>query len=45
VYGFDERGEEYLPIIRDYFGLIKQRYRAVRTLSTCWPPAGTDPMS
>jgi hypothetical protein len=45
VYGFDERGPEYIPIIRDYFGLIKQRYPRLRTLSTCWPPAGTDPAS
>ncbi len=45
VYGFDERGPEYLPIIREYFGLIKERYPRVKTLSTCWPPDGTDPLS
>lgn len=45
VYGFDERGKEYIPIMREYFGLIKERYPRVRTLSTCWPPAGTDPAS
>jgi hypothetical protein len=45
VYGFDERGPEYIPIIKDYFGEIKRRYPRIRTLSTCWPPAGTDPLS
>ncbi len=45
VYGFDERGSEYIPVIREYFGLIKQRYPRLRTLSTCWPPPGTDPES
>ncbi len=45
VYGFDERGDEYLPIIRDLFGAIKQRFPDLRTFSTCWPPAGTDPLS
>ncbi len=43
VYGFDERGEEYLPVIRDFFGAIRARHPELRTLSTCWPPAGTDP--
>jgi hypothetical protein len=45
IYGFDERGPEYIPIIRDLFSEIKRRYPRVHTLSTCWPPAGTDPMS
>jgi hypothetical protein len=45
IYGFDERGPEYIPIIKDLFGEIKKRYPRVHTLSTCWPPAGTDPMS
>ncbi len=45
VYGFDERGSEYIPVIQEYFGLIKQRYPRLRTLSTCWPPSGTDPES
>ncbi|NLX14310.1 MAG: DUF4091 domain-containing protein [Phycisphaerales bacterium] len=45
VYGFDERGPEYIPVIQEYFGLIKQRYPRLRTLSTCWPPADTDPAS
>lgn len=45
VYGFDERGEEYLPVIRDLFGAVRARHPGLRTLSTCWPPAGTDPLS
>ncbi len=45
VYGFDERGPEYIPIIKDFFGEIKKRYPRVHTLSTCWPPKGTDPLS
>lgn len=45
IYGFDERGPEYIPIIRDLFGEIKRRYPKVHTLSTCWPPKETDPLS
>lgn len=45
IYGFDERGPEYFPIMRDLFGEIKRRYPKVHTLSTCRPPAGTDPLS
>lgn len=45
IYGFDERGPEYIPIIKDLFGEIKRRYPQVHTLSTCWPPAGADPLS
>lgn len=45
IYGFDERGPEYIPVIRDLFGEIKKRYPRIHTLSTCWPPAGTDPLS
>lgn len=45
IYGFDERGPEYIPIIKDWFGEIKKRYPRIRTLSTCWPPPGTDPLS
>ncbi|MGQ9730474.1 MAG: glycoside hydrolase domain-containing protein [Candidatus Zipacnadales bacterium] len=33
VYGFDEQGREFQPIIREYFGLIKQRY-GLPTLTT-----------
>ncbi|MHB1001305.1 MAG: glycoside hydrolase domain-containing protein [Armatimonadota bacterium] len=45
IYGFDERGPEYIPIIQDLFGEIKKRYPKIHTLSTCWPPPGTDPQS
>ncbi len=45
IYGFDERGPEYIPVIRDLFGEIHRRYPEVKTLSTCWPPPGTDPLS
>jgi hypothetical protein len=45
IYGFDERGPEYIPVIRDIFGEIKRRYPKVHTQSTCWPPRGTDPLS
>ena len=45
IYGFDERGPDYIPIIRDLFAEIKRRYPRLHTCSTCWPPAGTDPSS
>ncbi|HUV04804.1 MAG TPA: glycoside hydrolase domain-containing protein [Armatimonadota bacterium] len=45
IYGFDERGSEYIPIIQDLFGEIKRRYPRVHTLSTAWLPPGTDPLS
>ncbi|MCC6443236.1 MAG: DUF4091 domain-containing protein [Armatimonadetes bacterium] len=45
LYGFDERGPEYIPVMRDLFGEIKRRYPRVHTLSTCWPPQGTDPFA
>jgi len=45
IYGFDERGAEYMPIIRDLFGEVKRRYPRVHTLSTAWLPPGADPLS
>lgn len=45
IYGFDERGPEFIPVIRDIFAEIKKRYPKVHTCSTCWPPSGTDPLS
>ncbi len=33
-YGFDERGPEYRPVIKELFGFLKQRYPGVRTLTT-----------
>jgi len=44
VYGFDERGPEYLPIIRDLFKAIKQKYPMIHTLSTAWLPEKANPM-
>lgn len=35
VYTFDERGQEFWPIMREYFGLIKQRY-GLPTLTTAY---------
>jgi hypothetical protein len=37
VYTFDERGKEFWPIIKDYFGLIKERY-GIPTLTTAKVP-------
>ncbi len=37
VYGFDEQGESFYPVIREYFGLIKQRY-GFPTLTTAAVP-------
>jgi len=33
VYTFDERGKEFYPVMREYFGLIKERY-GIPTLTT-----------
>jgi len=38
IYTFDERGEDFFPIIRDYFGMVKQRYPEIRTLTTAKVP-------
>lgn len=37
VYGFDEREGDYNPVIREYFGLIKDRY-GLRTMTTAKLP-------
>ena len=34
IYTFDERGEEFYPIIREYFGMVKERYPEIHTLTT-----------
>jgi len=36
IYTFDERGEEYYDIIREYFGLVKERYPEIYTLTTAY---------
>lgn len=38
IYTFDERGEEFFPTIRDYFGMVKRRYPEIRTLTTAYTP-------
>lgn len=38
IYTFDERGKEFFPIIREYFGMVKERYPEVRTLTTAYVP-------
>lgn len=35
VYTFDERGEEFWPVMREYFGLVKERY-GLPTLTTAY---------
>ncbi|MBM3500602.1 MAG: DUF4091 domain-containing protein, partial [Armatimonadetes bacterium] len=35
VYTFDERGEDFYPTMREYFGLIKERY-GIPTLTTAY---------
>jgi hypothetical protein len=37
VYTFDERGQEYYPTIKEYFGMIKERY-GIPTLTTAYVP-------
>jgi len=38
VYTFDERAKEFFPVIREYFGLIKERYPEIPTLTTAKIP-------
>ena len=38
IYTFDERGREFFPVIREYFGLVKQRYPGIHTLTTAYVP-------
>ncbi len=38
IYTFDERGADFYPIIREYFGWVKQRYPGIRTLTTAQVP-------
>jgi len=42
IYTFDERGEEFFPVIREYFGLVKERYPEIRTLTTAYTPLDPD---
>jgi len=38
IYTFDERGKDFYPIIREYFGLVKRRYPEIHTLTTAQVP-------
>ena len=38
IYTFDERGDDFFPIIREYFGMVKQRYPEIHTLTTAKVP-------
>ncbi len=38
IYTFDERGKDFHPILRDYFGMVKRRYPEIRTLTTAKVP-------
>jgi len=34
IHGFDEREKDFYPIFREFFGLVKQRYPKIPTLTT-----------
>ena len=34
IYTFDERGKEFYPVMREYFGMVKERYPDIHTLTT-----------
>jgi len=38
IYTFDERGKEFFPVIKEYFGLVKERYPEIHTLTTAYVP-------
>jgi len=38
IYTFDERGKEFYPVIRDFFGMVKRRYPELHTLTTASLP-------
>ena len=38
IYTFDERGEDFYPLIRDYFGMVKKRFPEIHTLTTAKVP-------
>jgi hypothetical protein len=38
IYTFDERGKEFFPILREYFGMVKERYPEIPTLTTAYVP-------
>ncbi|MBN2308735.1 MAG: DUF4091 domain-containing protein, partial [Candidatus Hydrogenedentes bacterium] len=38
IYTFDERGDDFFPIIREYFGMVKERYPEIPTFTTAKIP-------
>lgn len=38
IYTFDERGEEFYPVMREFFGMVKERYPQIHTLTTAQVP-------
>ena len=38
IYTFDERGKDFYPIMRDFFGMVKDRYPEIHTLTTAQVP-------
>lgn len=44
VYTFDERGEDFYPVMREYFGMIKNRYPEIPTLTTAKVPQDPEVM-
>jgi len=44
IHGFDEREKEFFPIIEEYFGLVKERYPGLHTLTTARIPQDPEAM-
>lgn len=42
IYTFDERGEEYHPIMTDLFGMVKENFPEISTFTTAYIGADTD---
>lgn len=44
IYSFDERGDDFFPILTEYFGLVKERYPEVHALTTAYVPLEPEAM-
>ena len=44
IYTFDEREEDFFPVIREYFGMVKERYPEIKTMTTAKVPQDPDVM-
>ena len=42
IHGFDEREKEYYGVVQEYFGMVKQRYPGIPTLTTARVPLDPD---